>query len=254
MVLGLALSAPRSAVGQIVVPGPTIFEREAAAGETYRGAIPVRNTSDVSQVARLSIVDYFTDSDGNTRFEAPGSHPRSSAGWIALSQSEVTVPPQGEVSVEYSVNVAAVAQSPVGTYWSVVIVEREGIAGPAPAGPGVHISLNTRYAVQIVTNIGSTGEPRLALGHAEIDQRVFVVEMTNVGTRAGRPRFRLEVYREDGSPAQALTAERGRLYPSMSTRQTFALTDLTPGTYTFLLLADIGAPTVQGAKYQLQIP
>ena len=61
VMVGIGLVAPRSALGQIVVTGPTIMERSVAAGETYRGAIPIRNSSGAPEVARLYLADYLSD-------------------------------------------------------------------------------------------------------------------------------------------------------------------------------------------------
>lgn len=248
LVIGLVTA--RSGDAQIAVTGPTLMERTAAAGETYHGTIPIRNTSGAMQVVRLSLGDRV-EAGGSRRFDPAGSHARSNAGWITLSQTEVTVPPQGSVAVAYTVVVPAGAPPPFGTYWSIVFVEG-GKPAELPAR-GVGVTIRLRHTVQVVTHIGETGEARLAFGQPHVEGRELMVDVMHAGTRACRPSFQLDVFREDGSLVHTLKASRGLLYPSMSVRQRFALPELPPGPYTILLLADVGAAIVQGEKYEIQI-
>ena len=134
--------------------------------------------------------------------------------------------------------------------------------------------------MQVATHIGTTGEPTLAFetpnllrrslgvelmpaGLPGLSQRVddsvlatdytLALDIVHIGTRACRPTLRLEVYRADGTLAHSTSAQRGLLYPGTSVRQIFELPPLSPGDYTFLLLADVGADRVQGTKFQINV-
>jgi hypothetical protein len=275
--VGLVAAVPGYA--QVAVTSDTLIERAAALGETYRETITLHNESDDVQVVSLKLSDYRFDAAGSNWFDEPGSQPRSNSGWIGLDQQAVSLLPHAEAAIGYTVTVPATAPA-AGTYWSVVLVEIvrpvEALSDPASFG----IATNIRYAVQIATHIGDTGEPTLAFGTPHLSRRALGVEftpdglpdegqtadeevlapeytlaldITHDGTRACRPALRLEVYRADGTLVYSATAQRGLLYPGTSVRQVFDLATLSPDDYTFLLLADVGSDKVQGTRFTAHV-
>ncbi len=268
LVLIVGLVTVRSASAQITVTGALLVERAAAPGETYQGAITIRNTSNTAQTATLSLADYRFDASGSNSFDAAGSHPRSNTPWITLSQQAVSVPPHGTQVVGYTVTVPAGASSSAGTYvlgapggpppsagtyWSVVLIEGEDRSA-APVDPTTFtVTPKIRFAVQLVTHLGQTGECKLAFGNPLIKPGTMVVDVTGQGSRACRPNLKLEVYNSEGVLQHSATIRGSYLYPETSTRQTFTLAPLTPGAYSFLVLADVGADKLQGARFQVQV-
>src|SRR5687768_10795156 len=268
LVLIVGLVTVRSASAQITVTGALLVERAAAPGETYQGAITIRNTSNTAQTATLSLADYRFDASGSNAFDAPGSHARSNTPWITLSQQAVSVPPQGTQVVSYTVTVPAGASSSsgtyllgvpagsppsAGTYWGVVLVEGEDRSA-APIDPTTFtVTPKIRFAVQLVTHLGQTGECKLAFGSPRIQPGSMVVDVAGQGTRACRPNLKLEVYNADGALQHTATLRGSYLYPETSTRQTFPLVPLAPGSYSFIVLADVGADKLQGARFQVQV-
>jgi len=268
LVLIVGLVTERSASAQITVTGALLVERAAAPGETYQGAITIRNTSNTAQTATLSLADYRFDASGSNAFDAPGSHARSNTPWITLSQQAVSVPPQGTQVVSYTVTVPAGASSSsgtyllgvpagsppsAGTYWGVVLVEGEDRSA-APVDPTTFtVTPKIRFAVQLVTHLGQTGECKLAFGSPRIQPGSMAVDVSGQGTRACRPNLKLEVYNADGALQHTATLRGSYLYPETSTRQTFPLVPLAPGSYSFIVLADVGADKLQGARFQVQV-
>lgn len=275
--VGLVAASPGYA--QVAVTSPTLVERTAAPGETYRGTISVHNSSDSVQVVSFSLADYGFYADGSSTFDDPGSQPRSNSGWIGLSQRAVSVLPHAEAAVSYTVAVPSTTP-PAGTYWSVVLVETVHPSEASSGSTGLAIATRFRYAVQVATHIGRTGEPTLAFGTPNLLRRALAVDILpagvpglsqraadsvlapdytlaldirHAGTRACRPTLRLEVYRTDGTLAHSASAQRGLLYPGTSINQRFELPSLFPGDYTFLLLADVGADKVQGTKFEVHV-
>ena len=267
LVLLVVLVTVSSASGQITVTGALIVERAAAPGETYQGAITIRNASMTAQTATLSLADYHFDASGSTSFDAPGSRARSNTPWITLSQQAVLVPPQGIQVVGYTVTVPA-ASSPdgmyllgapigappsAGTYWSVVLVEGEDRSAAPSDTSKFTITPKIRFAVQLVTHLGQSGECKLVFGNPRITGGTMAVDVAGQGTRACRPNLKLEVYNSEGVLQHTATLRGSYLYPDTSTRQSFTLAPLTPGTYSFLVLADVGADKLQGARFQVQV-
>jgi hypothetical protein len=162
----------------------------------------------------------------------------------------------------------------------VVLVEAVHDSEASSPHAGLAVVARFRYAVQVATDVGKTGEPTLDFGTPGLLRRSFsvdvapagaagifrtaadgaaaadytlVVDIRHTGTRACRPALRLEVYSADGTLVHDAAAQRGLLYPGTSVRQTFELPPLSPGSYTVLLLADVGADMVQGAKFQVDV-
>ena len=254
--VAFVLLGPVPGSAQITVTGRTLFEHQVSPGATYSDTMTIRNASSEVQVVRLSQTDYRFEAGASSQFPAAGAEARSNARWITLSQNEVSVPPHGEVGVSYTVVVPRDAQPALeGSYWSVVLIEGEPPPPPPSAAPGtINLLTRIRYAVQIVTHLGTTGEPRVTFGGFAVEDRNLLLDVAHVGTRACRPSLRLELYRDDGVLVNAQTVQRGLLYPSTSVRQAFALPELAHGSYTVLVLADLGTNAVHGAKYSLQIP
>ena len=254
MAVAAALVTAQSASAQIVVASDLIVERVAVPGETYKAAITIRNTTDTAQVAVLSLSDYRFDAAGSNWFDPPGSNARSNAGWIALSQQAVSLPPRGTQAVSYTVAVPAGTAPPVGTYWSVVLIEADQRPAAAADPSTLVIVPRTRYAVQLATHVaGEARECRLAFGEPQVTSGELAIDITSAEIRACRPKLRLEVYDADGALRHTTTQRGAFLYPDTSARHRFDLPALAPGDYSFLLVADVGADALQGARFQVQI-
>lgn len=250
---GLHVGAAITASAQVAVVGDLLSERTVAGGETYQGTLTLRNTSDVVQVAVLRLADYRFDAAGANWFENPGTNSRSNSAWITMSQPAVSLPPGGTELVKYTVAVPD-RRDLVGTYWSVVLVETETRSAPVPAAGKFSVAPRTRYAVQLATHItGEARECRLGFGAPQVQPGELQVDVSETDVRACRPNFRLEVYGADGALAHTVTQRGSYLYPTTSARQRFQLPTLAAGTYSFLLVADVGADRLQGAKFQVQV-
>jgi hypothetical protein len=278
MVLWAGLVAATPGYAQIAVTSSSLVERMAAPGETYRDTITIRNSSNAVQTVSLSLADYLFDAEGSTEFDEPGSQPRSNSGWVTLSQRTVSLLPHADLAVGYTIAVPSGTPALFGTYWSVVLVEVEHSVAASSTPTGLSVIPRLRYAVQLATQVGKTGEPTLAFGEPHLvrsslsvglmrvgasyqtptesslaPDRSLTIDIAHVGTRACRPAVRMEVYQQDGTLVHAATAQRGLLYPGASLRQTFGLPPLPAGDYTVLLLADVGTDKVQGTKFQIHV-
>lgn len=206
------------------------------------------------QVVNLRLVDYRFDATGGNWFDTPGTNARSNSSWVALSQASITIAPRATQVVPYSVAVPTAMPPIVGTYWSVLLVEGEARSPVAPDPKSFSLTPRTRYAVQLATHvIGEARECRLGFAEPRIVDGEMVVDVSASDVRACRPNYRLGVYDGDGTLMHSATRRGAFLYPDTSTRQRFPLPPLAQGRYSFLLVADVGANRLQGAKYQIQI-
>ena len=254
-VLVAGLSAPEEARGQIAVMSSTVEERTAAPGEKYAGSILVRNLTAQTQPVRVYQADYTFFADGTSHFDAPGTVVRSNARWITPSASSVLIPPDGEVTLSYAVQVPA-SDTLRGTFWSTVMVEAAVNPPRAAAGRQVSLGSVTRYAVQVATHLRGTGESKISFARqrslSEADgSRSIELDVSNVGERAYRPLLWVEVYDAKGSVRAKVQQQRGLLYPGTSLRQKFVLGGLPAGDYKAAVFADAGEDATFAAQYRL---
>ena len=258
----LVLLVSRAAAAQVAVRDRTLQQREARPGETYDGTIVVMNTSDAPREVRLYQTDYLYYADGRVLFNEPGTDPRSNARWITVSSSLVTVPAHSEVTVPYTVRVPADSSlSLVGSYWSVIMVEPvppPGAADGAGRGsaPGLALTVEVRYGVQVVTHIAGTGAVRVDFEDARVvdgpDGRTLEVDIRNTGDRSAPVAVRVELFGATGERVATHEATVRILHPGTSVRRRFALGRLAGAVYEAMVTADTGED-VFGAQYTLRL-
>jgi hypothetical protein len=262
-IIGIGLLPAEAAVQ---IASPSVQAHTAAPGQSYQGTIELANPGDVPQAVRLYQTDYLYDAEGHSYFDPPGTVGRSNAAWIEIGSQTVTVPAGGRRTVVYRVDVPD-DKTLEGTYWSLIMVELlppELPATPTPGGQDdgkFSVSLRTvvRYAIQIVTEIGKTGQPVPQLKNPRLvltedgAQHQFQVDIANNGSRWFRPRVWMEVYDRNGSLVGRFEGGERRLYPGTSVRQRINLGALPAGEYTAILILDGGDSEVFGARYTLTV-
>lgn len=242
------------------VASPLVEEYRLGPGESLGGQLVLANNTDAPLVVRLSLGDYLLRPDG-VQFTAPGTHSRSSAPWIALSQAEVTLPPRGQTAVSFRVQVPNRSDLK-GTYFSALLVEGVEPEPQAPQGGGqntvgVGVVQRLRYAVQVLVNILDTGEPRISFPRARIltegERNVLEVEVSNTGDRYLRPLARLELFRDDGTPLGSFQEGPFTLPPDSGLTLRLPFPKLAPGTYQAALVLDGGGAFVFGKRYRFTL-
>ena len=111
------------------------------------------------------------------------------------------------------------------------------------------MAVAVEYAIQVVTHIGSTGVSTTEFLETASEPGHLAIDVLNRGTRAYRPLIRAQIFSAAGVLESDATFPRGLLYPTTSLRQIVPLPRLAPGSYTLLLVADVGTDDVQGAKF-----
>lgn len=250
--------APGTLRAQIAVVGSTVEERVAAPGESYSGAIVVRNLTQQDQPVRIYQTDYLFYADGTSHFDTIGTARRSNGRWVTPTVRSLLVAPGSEMTVTYTVKVPA-NDSLFGTYWSAIMVEGAPTeAGRPSAGrPQVGIGAVVRYAVQVATHIRDGGSRKVSFASSRFltnadSTQSFELEVKNEGERAYRPALWIEVYDEQGTLRANARQERGLLYPGTSLKQTFGLGKLPTGTYRAIVFADSGEDTVFASQFTLR--
>jgi hypothetical protein len=249
------LVAPRHASAQIAVVGNAVDEHVAGPGQRYVSSITVRNLTAEPQPVRIYQTDYRFSADGTSNFDSAGTVARSNAAWIRPSASSITIPPMGDVILNYAVTVPAV-DSLRGTYWSTIMVEGQPRLPPQARRGQIGLGAVFRYAVQVATHLPTAGSRKVRLVRQasfkdSTGARVLDVVVENTGERAYRPNLWVELYDAGGKLRKRVEQQRGLLYPGTSVKQRFDFGPLPAGAYKALVFADTGDDTVSAAQYKL---
>jgi hypothetical protein len=252
----LLLAITFKSEGNILVMNGLTHEHIAIQGETKREVIELKNISDTPQSVQLYQKDYWYSHTGETKHDDPGTMERSNAKWISINPVFLTLAANETAQVEFTVTVPKI-DSLNGTYWSVIMVEGLNPPDTTQSERGIKINTVVRYAIQVITNIGDTGERNLSFLNfnlkKENGQTLLEVDMQNTGQRVLRFDTNLETYNANGASSGVFKADKRKLYPGTSARITLDLSKLKTGNYSGVLIADCGDEYVFGSNLTLDI-
>jgi len=259
---GLAISGPAGGGRGMVVGGLT-RENAAQPGEKYQGTIVLKNSAEEPQELKVYQSDYLFFCDGTTQYGEPGKLKRSNADWVSFGPSWLTIPAKGTSIVNYAVEVPK-DESLRGTYWSMLMVELvgkespESVLQPAENKSQLGVRQVVRYGIQMVTNIGDTGNPKPRFVETKLEAkegggRELLVDLVNDGDLWMRPLVWVELFDEAGRSVGKFEGGTMRVYPGTSVRYRIDLSDVPEGTYKALVVGDAGGERVFGARHTLKI-
>lgn len=259
ILLVLLCTAAISHAGVSVV-GSLTRENTVAPGDRYEGDIMLRNSDDEPVEVRIYKKDYLFYADGKNLYDESGSTPRSNATWLTIQPAQLTVPPKGTGAFHYTVQVPKNTELK-GSYWSLLMVEP---MAPPAALPGqqknkISVGLRTviRYAIQIVTDFGDSGESQLRFRDKKLvmreGKRLFEIDIENVGERWLSPMVWIDLYNAEGALEGHFESSQKRIYPGCSVRHQMDLTGVPAGTYNAVAIADNKDDHVFGGQYEIVI-
>ncbi len=253
------------AAAQISVRSQLSHDKTVVPGETYTGAILVRNDTDEVQQAKVYQTDYLFYADGTNYFGDPGQLDRSNASWIEVAASSVVIPPRNSMEITYRVTVPEDidGSAPAGSYWSIIMVE--GIPKDSPENIENSLPDNsygvlqvTRYGVQVASHFNGTSGAELTITESQLSrsddaETTLNLAVQNDGHKLVRPDMWVELYGMDGTAFGRMEGQKSRLYPGTSVTQRIKLGKLDPGSYRALVIMDAGEEDVFGAEFTLNI-
>ena len=134
-------------------------------GEAVQGSIELLNNGDQPLKVKAYLEDWFyaDDGDGSKEFVAPGSSPRSSAGWVSFFPQAFDLPAAGRAVVDYTVRVPQDA-SLDGGYYAVLFFESMIAEASSPQADGVMVKYAARLGSLFLVEVKGTvrREARLA--------------------------------------------------------------------------------------------
>lgn len=259
--LFLAFAAALPSFAGVAVIGNLARTHNVKPGEAFEGIILVRNTGKETVDVHIAQNDYLFAADGTNRYEKAATLPRSNAGWVTVSPSRASIPPLGTASIYYKGKTPASDPAIAGTYWSLIMIEP--IATPSPEVKDqkdkIAMGLQTimRFAVQIVTEIGTSGTNELKITEKSLvvndGKKILQIDVINTGERVQIPTLTAELYNAEGISIGRLEGGKWRIYPTCSVRYKVDLSDIPAGKYTTMVVMDTGGDYVTGAQYTLEI-
>lgn len=255
------LMMPRVTEAGVSLIGGLSHKKQAEVGKTYKGIILIRNSGNKSQEVKLYQNDYLFFFDGTNIYGEPGKDPRSNADWLIFNPHRLTIPPDSTAAVNYTLKVPEDPKL-VGTYWSVLMVE--GIPETSPESgqakkseTRIGITQVVRYAVQMVTHIGDTGERKLKFLDKKLlkeeEKTILQVDIENIGERYLSQFLWVELYDEQGRYIGQFEGRRLGTFPGTSVRNRVDLSDVPKGSYKAMVVVDCGGDYIFGADYTLKV-
>ena len=161
----LSLLVTSLAQGGIYVTGGLTHQSVGLPGQNHKGMVVIRNADNKPREAKIYQTDYSFTYEGISNYSAPGEMVRSNADWISFSPRRMVVPADDTVTVNYSVRIPD-DPNLAGTYWSMFMVAEIPDTSPestiiTEGEVKIGITQVSRYAIQVITHIGHTGERRL---------------------------------------------------------------------------------------------
>ncbi len=246
--------SPFFMLASIEVVGSLKHVNTGNAGEVYKGQIKIQNSGDFAQEVKVYQTDYLFNYENYTLYDEPVSHDRSNANWIEYSPTTTIVNPNETQFVQYQVTIP-IGDSINGTFWSVLMVEGVTPIDPEQEGK-LNINTVTRYAIQIVTEIGDKGEGALQFLEPTIitegEHLYLAVDVINIGDHYIAPEVSIEFFDEAGESVRKIEAARKGLFPSTSVRFRLDLEGLEGDkVYQTLIIAAGKDEDVFGIEYTL---
>jgi hypothetical protein len=229
--------------GVVILNGLT-HVHSGEAGSQISGKIKIRNDSPKENRIILYKQDLMLSCDNTSIFEYKdiNTNPKSMGSWLKVNVDEKILGPHEEYDLSYSINVPNnVTQK--GSYWTVLMVEG---ADPIrePESQSLQVGSKIRYAVQLITEIGSFESPKLQFENVEYKKgvnmasNVVQVKIRNVGEYSAQTKVLLEIYDSKGSKLKVFQGSVRRIYPNLCNVFELEIKDLPKGVYDGVIIAD----------------
>ena len=246
-----------SLLANIVVLNGLSHHHKMIPGETYTGQIIIQNTKESEQMVSLYLRDYLFYKSGEIKYDEPGNMARSNTHWIKLSPANAILSPLEKKVISYEIKVPE-QLSLDGTFWSVVMLESKRPVGDNAYQTGLQINTQVRYAVQLITNVGTKHSGKgLEISDVRLTKikraPAISVDVANAGAWLLTPHITIELFDNQGNSVGVFRTSKRKTFPQTSLRFLLNLEGTSPGSYKALLLADCGEENVYGMNLNITL-
>ncbi|MFC2097152.1 hypothetical protein ACFLSI_02340 [Bacteroidota bacterium] len=227
---------------------------KGAQGDVFKGEIQIQNSDDTKQEVRIYQTDLLYNFEGLTFYDENETHSRSNKNWISFSPKTVILNAHESRFIQYEITIPN-ADSIVGTFWSVLMVEGVDPIDPTQEGE-LNIRTLTRYAIQIVSETTDLGTGLLKFLKPTIiteeDKLFLAIDLVNEGQHYISPEVSMEIFDENGESVKTIKAPKKGIFPTTSARFRLDLEGLkAEQTYKCLIIAAGEEEDVFGLEYTL---
>ena len=255
LILCLGIFCSTKAIAGILIENGLSHHLQVTAGSNYKGTVELRNTSDNTETIKLYLTDYTFSSDGSTDYPTPGTLARSNAAWITYNPNYLVLGPKEKATVQFEINVPA-GDTRFGTYWSVLMVESIVPPDTTPT-KAMKVTTNIRYGVQMITTFGASGKTELQFASTQLvrekAKRFFTATLKNTGDRFVETLLTLQLVDKDGKIRDFKGEMKKRFFPSTSAILDVDISEVPPGTFSAVVVADCGDDNLFGLQLPLEI-
>lgn len=225
-------------------------------GSKHNGEIVIKNLSKNPARVLFYKTDLIHNCNGETRFDPVNSHDRTSSSWVEISNNELIIGPEGEVTATYSVTVPSEGNFN-GSYWSCIMVEEAEAPDTSEKKKGIRVKSLIRYAVQIVGTFAAGQEKNLDLLDPKVDTTdngvALMINVQNTGNALMKPIMVLELYDDSGGLVKRIEVTTQKVYPGMCKKFEIMLEGVPPGKYSGVLVADCGENDLYGLNLNVDL-
>jgi len=248
----------------VTVLGSLEREWPVQPGDQLHNAIEVHNPGSSPVRIRAYLKDFDPHPDG-MGYQAPPTHDRSNAAWIALTPSEQVIEAGARAVVNVAISVPPVLAQE-GSWWSVVMIEGSHDAGSTlataqdPTLPSMGIRHVMRTAVRMVTTAGGPLSlafvERSLISDDSAHNPTISLVLGNDGHRNLHLTLHADLFDAQGQPVGRITPQQAitRLLPGAQVRRTLPLPELPEGDYQAVVIADHRGAQLFGARYSFHLP
>lgn len=255
LIFMLVLLATEASSSIVILNGLT-HENSVQPGNSYRGTIQIQNVGKSQKNVKVYLKDYWYSFTGESKHDPGGTLPRSNANWIRYNPELLTLDSAEVATIDFEVNVPD-NDSLRGTYWSVIMVEGIVEVDTTNRQQGVRINTAIRYAIQVISNVGTEGNSDLQFLGMELQKEDSLnhlnVAIENTGEWILRPEMSLELFDEQGNSVANIKGESRKTLPGTSVLSTLVLENIQAGKYTGVLVANCGNDRLYGTNLSLDI-
>jgi hypothetical protein len=243
IILLLLLSTIQAFSGVVILNGLT-HVHSGEAGSQITGKIKIRNDSSKENRIILYKQDLILSCNNTSIFEYKdvNANPRSMGNWLKVNVDEKILAPHEEYDLSYSINIPKNVNQK-GSYWTVLMIE-----GADPIreqeNESIQVGSKIRYAVQLITELGSFESPKLQFENVEYKKglnttsNVVQIKLKNIGEYSAQTKVLLEIYDSKGTKLKVFQGTIRRIYPNLCNIFELEIKDLPKGTYDGVIIAD----------------
>lgn len=225
-------------------------------GMEVNGEIIIKNLSKKPARVLFYKTDLQHNCNGETQFISVNSISRSATGWLELSNNEVVLQAEQELTATYRMLVPATGKFD-GSYWGCIMVEEAEAPDTSDRQKGIRVRSLIRYAVQVVANFAGDQDKNLEMVNARIDSTenglILNVNVENKGNMLMKPVVVLELYDDLGELVKRVEVPTQKVYPGMCKKFELSLVGVPKGKYSGVLVADCGENDLFGLNLTVDL-